>query len=143
VNQKFLGYRCSLCGEEYQPDEAVYVCTKDGGNLDIIYDFDVLKKNLTAESLLKTRQESLWRYLHLLPVKREPEFATPIRSVGWTPIYSPNKLKSDLGLPELWIKDESRNPTASFKDRASAVVVARAKEIGAEVVVTILKNCKT
>lgn len=136
MKYKFLGYRCSLCGEEYQPDEFVYVCPKDGGNLDIIYDFDVLSQVLTVESMLESRQESLWRYLQMLPVDFAPDFATPIQSVGWTPIYSPTKLQEDTGVANLWVKDESSNPTASFKDRASAVVVARAKEIGAEVVVT-------
>ena len=136
MKNKFLGYRCSLCGEEYQPDEVVYVCPVDGGNLDIIYDFDVLSRELTVESLLESRQESLWRYLQLLPVDLAPDFATPIQSVGWTPVYSPTRLQEDVGVANLWVKDESSNPTASFKDRASAVVVARAKEIGAEVVVT-------
>jgi threonine synthase len=136
VNHKFLGYRCSLCGEEYQPEEVVYVCPKDGGNLDIVYDFEAVKQRLTVASLENSRQESLWRYLPLLPVEEVPEAATPIKSVGWTPIYSPNKLKEDLSLSAFWVKDDSQNPTASFKDRASAVVVARAKEIGADVVVT-------
>jgi threonine synthase len=136
VKQKFLGYRCSLCSEEYHPDEVVYVCPKDGGNLDIVYDFADLGHDLSIESVLNSKEESLWRYLPLLPVNEEPDVATPIKAVGWTPIYSPAKLQQELGLSEFWIKDESPNPTASFKDRASAVVVVRAKEIGAEVVVT-------
>jgi threonine synthase len=135
VNQKFLGYQCSLCGEQYQPDIEDYVCPRDGGNLDILYDFAKLKRDVSVDSVL-SGEESLWRYLPLLPINAAPDFATPIKSVGWTPLYSPSKLKHTLGLSDLWIKDESRNPTASFKDRASAVVVARAKEIGAEVVVT-------
>ncbi len=61
---------------------------------------------------------------------------TTLRSAGWTPVFSPPQIKDELGLKQLWIKDESSNPTASFKDRASAVLVARAKEIGAEVIVT-------
>jgi threonine synthase len=61
---------------------------------------------------------------------------TPFRSAGWTPLFSPNQLKEKLGLPYLWLKDESRNPTASFKDRASSVVVARGRELGAEVITT-------
>lgn len=133
---KFIGYRCSLCGEEYQPDDVTYVCPDDGGNLDIVYDFDALRQELDINSILKDRVESIWRYLPFLPVEEIPGYATAIRSVGWTPIFAPTRLRKDLGLPGLWIKDDSRNPTASFKDRASAVVVARAKEIGAEVVVT-------
>ena len=136
MKHKFLGYRCSLCSSEYQPDEIVYVCPNDGGNLDIIYDYPALQQDLSLGSLFNSREESLWRYLALLPVHEEPDLATPIKSVGWTPIYSPEKLKQALGLTYFWVKDESRNPTASLKDRASAVVVVRAKEIGAEVVVT-------
>jgi threonine synthase len=61
---------------------------------------------------------------------------TPIRRAGWTPVYQLERLAQELGLDHLWLKDESRNPTASFKDRASAVVVARAREIAAETIVT-------
>ena len=136
MKHKFVGYKCSLCGEEYQPEAITYVCPRDGGNLDIVYDFDDLKQKLAVESLIKNVQQSLWRYLDLLPIDQIPAGATPLQSAGWTPIYSPTKLRVDLELPHLWVKDDSRNPTASFKDRASAVVVARAKEIGAEVVVT-------
>jgi threonine synthase len=136
VTGKFIGYRCSLCGEEYQPDDVTYVCPDDGGNLDIVYDFDALRRKLDINSILKDRNESIWRYLPLLPVEEIPGYTTAIQAVGWTPVFAPTRLREELGLPVLWIKDESRNPTASFKDRASAVVVARAKEIGAGVVVT-------
>jgi len=77
----------------------------------------------------------LWRYLNLLPVDDPGFFGTPLRRVGWTPVYKPTRLAEKLGLKDLWIKDESPNPTASFKDRASAIVVARAAEIGAEIIV--------
>lgn len=78
----------------------------------------------------------MWRYLPLLPVAEPDIGETPIKSVGWTPVYSPPRLKNELNLESFWIKDEGKNPTASFKDRASAIVVARAREVGAEVVVT-------
>ncbi len=79
---------------------------------------------------------NLWRYLPLLPVSDPGGNGTPLNAVGVTPVYAPSRLRNELGMPYLWVKDESRNPTASFKDRASAVVIARAREIGAEVVVT-------
>ena len=60
---------------------------------------------------------------------------TPLRMTGWTPTYVTTRLADQLGLRNLWIKDESRNPTGSFKDRASAIVVARARQIAAEVIV--------
>jgi threonine synthase len=134
--EKFLGYKCSLCEQEYDIDEVQYTCPRDGGNLDVILDYTRIRKNFQIEDLLASSEPSLWRYLPLLPVSDPGGAGTPIRAAGWTPVYSPPQLTASLGLNTLWVKDESRNPTASFKDRASAVVVARAREIGAEVVVT-------
>ncbi len=133
---EFLGYRCSLCDQEYGPDEVIYVCAKDGGNLDVVIDYASLKGTVLPGGLAKSRYASIWRYLPLLPVSDPGHSGTPLWSVGWTPMYSAASLAGKLGLQHLWIKDDGRNPTASFKDRASAVVVARAEAIGAEVVVT-------
>ena len=80
-------------------------------------------------------EASLWRYLNLLPVGDPGGIGTPLRRAGWTPVYKSSRLAKALGLQDLWIKDESPNPTASFKDRASAIVVARAGQIGAEITV--------
>ena len=132
---KFIGYQCSICGKEYEPGEVTYTCPEDNGNLDVILDYQELKKKTTAE-LINKNESSLWRYFPLLPVSDLIGEGTTIRSAGWTPAFSPPQLKKELGVNQLWIKDESSNPTASFKDRASAILVARAKEIGAEVIVT-------
>jgi threonine synthase len=133
---KFLGYKCSLCGQEYSPAEITYTCPKDGGNLDVLLDFSTIRKNYQPEDILTSAEPSLWRYLPLLPVLDPSGIGTPLRAAGWTPVYSPEALAKSLGMKYLWVKDESRNPTASFKDRASAVVVGRAREIKAEIVVT-------
>jgi threonine synthase len=133
---KFLGYKCSLCGQEYAPDEIVYLCPKDAGVLDVTLDFAAIKESSRPGNVQDSSDFSMWRYLPLLPVG-DPGFqGTPLRSVGWTHIFAPKKLAQQLNLRNLWIKDESSNPTASFKDRGSAVVVARAKEIKASVIVT-------
>jgi threonine synthase len=134
--QNVLGYRCSLCNQDYDIDDVQYTCPKDGGNLDVILDVDFIRKKHTPASITDGRESSLWRYLPLLPVSDPGGLGTALRAAGWTPIYSPPGLSKILNLPNLWVKDESRNPTASFKDRASAVVVGRAREIGAGVVVT-------
>jgi threonine synthase len=134
--EKFLGYKCSLCGQEYGPEEITYTCPKDGGNLDVILDFVTIRKNYRPEDILTSAEPSLWRYLPLLPVSDPGGIGTPLRAAGWTPLYSTDVLAKSLGLEYLWVKDESRNPTASFKDRASAVVVGRAREIEAEIIVT-------
>jgi threonine synthase len=132
----FIGYQCSLCKESYGPSEVEYTCPKDGGNLDVVLDYPAIRSNFTPEDVISSTESSLWRYLPLLPVNEPGGNGTPLRAAGWTPVYSPPALARKLGLDYLWVKDESRNPTASFKDRASAVVVARARELGAEVVVT-------
>jgi threonine synthase len=133
---KFLGYACSICGTEYACTQELYTCPKDGGNLDIVLDISSIKRKYEASDITSREENYLWRYLPLLPVS-DPGFeGTPFRMTGGTPVYSPNQLKRELNLKNLWIKDEGKNPTASFKDRASAVVIARAKEIGSNVVVT-------
>ena len=134
--EKFLGYKCSLCGQEFAPTEVQYTCPNDGGNLDVILDYLAIRQNFLVEDLISSNEQSLWRYLPLLPVSDPGGNGTPLRAAGWTPVYAPQQLADRLGIQSLWVKDESRNPTASFKDRASAVVVARTREIGAEVVVT-------
>jgi threonine synthase len=132
----FIGYRCSLCGTEYSPNEITYTCPKDSGNLDVILDYPQIIQNFELQNIFESRQSSLWRYLPLLPVEDPGGNETPLRSAGWTPVYNVDPLTDKLEIRNLWIKDESRNPTASFKDRASAIVIARAREIGAKVVVT-------
>lgn len=135
MKNQWIGLRCTLCAAEYGPQEVTYVCPRDGGNLDVVLDYANLRKEFSPLTVA-SNEPSLWRYLPLLPVSDPGCTATPLRAAGWTPLYSPPVLAQRLGLRHLWIKDEGRNPTASFKDRASAVVVARAKEIDAKVVVT-------
>lgn len=130
---KFLGYRCSQCGREYEPEDVTYLCPKDAGVLDVVLDYQAIKQ---SSQVTKSQDFSIWRYLPWMPIGDPGLEGSPLRAVGWTPLYSPKKLARTLNLRQLWIKDESRNPTASFKDRASAVVVARAREIEARVVVT-------
>lgn len=134
--EKFIGYICSICGQSYATNEITYTCLKDGGNLDVVLDYDAIRKKYQPEDITSRSNPSIWRYLPLLPVSAPEGEATPLHQVGGTPIYDLPRLAEKLGLKHLWLKDESRNPTASLKDRASAVVVTRAKEIGAEVVVT-------
>ena len=132
----FIGYQCSLCGQEYTPDQVQYTCPADGGNLDVVLDYTNIKRYCSPDQFARSQEGSLWRYLPLLPVADPGGLGTPLHAAGWTPVFAPPRLSAELGLKHLWIKDESRNPTASFKDRASAVVVARARQIKAEVVVT-------
>lgn len=118
------------------PASIIYSCPQCGGNLDVVLDYERIRQKYQPEDITSRNDYSLWRYLPLLPISDPGGDGTPLRYAGWTPLYSPPALKNKLGLQDLWIKDEGRNPTASFKDRASSVVVGRAREIHAEVVVT-------
>ena len=133
---KFVGYVCSLCRTEYAPGEVTYTCPKDGGNLDVVLDYDSIKNKYQPEDILSRADSSLWRYLPLLPVSEPEGDSTPLHAAGGTPVFRLTRLAEKLGLQNLWLKDESKNPTASFKDRASAIVVARAQELRSEIIVT-------
>jgi len=129
-------YQCCLCGAIYPPQDVLYTCTVDGENLDIVLNINHLRKEVSPEEIFKSSEASLWRYLPLLPVSEPGGFGTPLHSVGWTPWYHSSRLAEEFGLHNVFVKDEGRNPTASLKDRASAVVVARAKQIDAQTIVT-------
>ena len=118
---------CLKCGKVMGLDEARYTCPDCGpdGILDVGYDYGRAAKMLSRESLSASRDDSLWRYLPLLPVE-SAEFRSPLRT-GWTPLYDVSGL---LGIDRVFIKDDSRNPTASLKDRATAVGMARAVSEG-------------
>ena len=123
--------RCVRCGRTYPavPDLTTCEC---GGILDIVYDYDYIKTTFTKETLAARQDHTMWRYRELLPV--EPDTPnTPLR-VGWSPLYEEPRLAETLGLKRLWVKDDGQNPTASLKDRASAMAVAKAREAGAKVI---------
>jgi threonine synthase len=128
--------KCLLCGADYPPEEVPYVCPLHGdeGILDVQYDYSRIAELLKREDLARSRDDSLWRYKHLLPVSGDAP-VPPLR-VGWTPLYPARRLAESLGLKHLWVKDETRQPTASLKDRASVVAVVKAAEIGARVITT-------
>jgi len=127
--KQVLGYRCTLCGSEFPYTERM-TCPHCGekGILDIVFDYKYIKKELSRESLAKDRDNSMWRYSPLLPLQKR-DFSDFLRA-GWSPLYRSRKLGAALGLKELYIKDDGINPTASLKDRASAVAVAKAVELG-------------
>lgn len=114
---------CAKCAREMAAGKSGLTCPDCGieGILDVRYDYDTMASALSLDDLERSREFSLWRYLPLLPVgdaERLPSLRT-----GWTPLYHAEGL---LGLDRLYIKDESGNPTASLKDRATAVAMARA-----------------
>lgn len=137
---------CTICGERYSPetpgetrsgDQVRYVCPKHGdeGILDTIYYYNKIAAKTGPRLISESRDMSIWRYRDLLPLESDPASVPPLQ-VGWTPLYHMSTLGAELGLSNLFVKDDGRNPTASFKDRASAIVVAKARELGAEIITT-------
>lgn len=128
--------KCLICGKEYAPDEVEYVCPDHGneGILDVVYDYDLIGQRISPESLAANQDYTIWRYKPLLPI--EADAAVPPLSIGWTPLYDAPRLAAGLGLKHVWVKDDGRNPTASFKDRASAIAVVKAQEKNAEIITT-------
>jgi threonine synthase len=119
------GLRCRACGrpEEIGPN---FVCTACFGPLEVVYDYDVARSQLTREAVA-ARPAGIWRYLELLPVDAPPARGL---AVGSTALVPADRLAADLGIDLLWLKDDTRNPTLSFKDRVVAVAVARAVDFG-------------
>lgn len=129
-----LHLKCLICGQEYSAQDIAYICPKHGheGIVDVQYDYERLGRKFSQGDLLHSTNYTIWRYKPLLPV--EPEAKVPPLTVGWTPLYPAPRLAAQLGLKHLWVKDDSRLPTASFKDRASAVAVVKAQERGAAMI---------
>lgn len=123
--------KCLICGREYRADEVEYVCPEHGddGILDVQYDYDLIGARMSPDSLAQDRNYTIWRYKPLLPI--EPDSPVPPLTVGWTPLYRADRLAAGLGLKHVWVKDDGRNPSASFKDRASSIAVVKAQEKGA------------
>lgn len=123
--------KCVKCGRVYEavPDLTNCAC---GGILDIVYDYDYIRTVLTKETLAGRRENTMWRYRELLPVEEDTP-APPLR-VGGSPLYEAEALARELGVGRLYVKDDGVNPTASLKDRASAMAVAKAREAGASVI---------
>jgi len=126
--------KCSRCGSNYHLDDGKCLCDhKDLGRLDIYYDYKVISKVLSKEELAK-RTPGLLRYSELLPLK-DPLHAISLGE-GNTPLLRAGRLAKKLGLKRLYLKDETGNPTGSFKDRSMAIGVSRALELGAKIVAT-------
>jgi threonine synthase len=120
-----LGLRCRACGrpEEIGPS---YVCAACFGPLEVVYDPAVARRTLTREAIA-ARRPGIWRYLELLPVSAAPARGL---AVGSTALIHADRLGAAIGVDDLWLKDDTRNPTLSFKDRVVAVAAARAVEFG-------------
>jgi len=122
------GLRCRECGRTY-PVEALHVCDFCFGPLEVTYDYERLAGQLTRERIA-AGPRTIWRYADLLPVAD----AAPVDlGAGFTPLVRADRLAAELGLGEVWIKDDTANPTGSFKDRVVSVALTKARELGFKV----------
>lgn len=120
------GLKCREC-HRYYPKEAIYVCEFCFGSLEVDYDYDRIRGALSREKIEKG-PKSIWRYRELLPIDGDP---TVGYHAGFTPLFRAENLGRELGMKELYVKDDSvSHPTLSFKDRVVAVALTRAKELG-------------
>ena len=124
------GLKCRECGREYAVDP-IYVCEFCFGPLEAAYDYKSIKKVLTRK-VIEKRERSLWRYKELLPIDGEPQVGL---NSGFTPLVRAENLAKELGVRELYVKDDTVvHPTLSFKDRVVAVALTKAKEFGFDTV---------
>ena len=123
-----LGLRCRECGRDF-PAEALHVCDFCFGPLEVAYDYDEIAKVISRASI-EAGPRSMWRYHDLLPISE----SSPVDlGAGYTPLVRAERLGAELGLKELWIKDDTANPTGSFKDRVVSVALTKARQLGFKV----------
>jgi len=118
---------CANCGQRHDPDQVHNLCTACQRPLWVRYDLAALKRAFTKQSLLG-RPPTLWRYLEMLPVRDQAGIVSLAETV--TPILDTKRLATEFGLKRLFVKDESRLPTGSFKSRGMAMALSKAKEFG-------------
>ncbi len=124
------GLKCRECDRPY-PKEALYVCEWCFGPLEVAYDYDRLKREV-PRSKIERGPKSLWRYRDFLPIEGEPVSGL---SSGFTPLLRAESLGRELGVRELYVKDDSVcHPTLSFKDRVVCVALTKAREFGFDTV---------
>ena len=139
-----IGLKCLVCGAEYGADQQLYVCPRHGdeGILDVQYDYALVGRRISPRSLRAGGPRSIWRYTPLLPVdprvleglRGQGPPAHPLFSVGWTPLYRSPRLAERVGVAEVYVKNDGLMPSASLKDRASAIALLKALELERDVV---------
>ena len=123
--------QCKKCGQRYLTDKSMYLCPKCEGPLDIIYDYDRIATKLNR-STLEARPMGVWKYPELLPLTTDTKVNL---GEGGTGLVKCEKLGKALGLENLYVKNETMNPTGSFKDRGMAITISKAVEFGAKTIV--------
>jgi threonine synthase len=122
--------RCVRCDALHALVQGLYVCPSCAGNLQVEYDYEAIGREWDRGALAQNPDRSIWRYSPLYPVGSR--IAAP--PIGWTPLFEAPRLARAAGVARLLLKDDGRNPSASFKDRASAIALVRARETGESLV---------
>src|SRR5918911_440316 len=125
-----LGLRCRECGTESEP-QPTHVCEMCFGPLDVVYDYAAIRARVSRERIAQG-PPSMWRYRDLLPVPDEAAVVT--LGEGFTPLVHAERLRPQLGLRNLYLKNDTMNPTNSFKDRVVAVAISWARAQGYETI---------
>lgn len=131
--ERIVGYRCVRCGAEYPAEPFCHTCAACGHNLDVVYDYAWIGRHWSKEELARDPDLSLWRYLPLLPVPEAPD--NPSIRVGGTPLVTLPRIAGRFDLSGFFIKDDTRNPSGSLKDRATEIGLRHAAQLGMEVIV--------
>ena len=126
---RIVGLHCRACQAPY-PTGPAYVCVRCFGPLEVTYDEAVIEATV-SRSAIEGRPAGIWRYIELLPIETPPARSLP---VGSTPLQRADRLGGSIGVPDLWLKNDSLNPTLSFKDRVVALAIARALDFGFDTV---------
>lgn len=136
MNPHLLDFACTQCSERVTVEQALYTCPRCGGNLDARYDYAAIARDIDPAAIVANPDRSIWRYAPLLPLpypippQGAPDVADlrshPLTTFGASPLYRAARLERALNIRAVWLKDDSRLPSSSFKDRASAMVIARA-----------------
>ncbi len=144
MNPHLTGFACTQCSETLTVEQAVYTCPRCGGNLDARYDYAGIARDIDPTALIANPDRSVWRYAPLLPLpcpappQDTPEAADlrshPLTTFGASPLYRATRIEHALDIRAVWLKDDSRLPSSSFKDRASAMVIARALRAGVQTI---------
>ena len=122
------GLSCRECGRPY-PTEALHVCEYCFGPLEVVYDYPAIAAAVSRERIA-AGPTSIWRYADLLPAHATDPVSL---GAGFTPLVRADRLAAELGLGELWVKNDTLNPTGSFKDRVVSVALTKARELGFKV----------
>ncbi|MFH1681284.1 MAG: pyridoxal-phosphate dependent enzyme, partial [Candidatus Eisenbacteria bacterium] len=126
------GFACVSCGRGEPPETERLTCASCGGNLDVLYDYERIAAETDPLRIGGSRDPSIWRYRLLLPLHESS--GPPPLLVGGKPLLHARRLGEALGMTRLFLHDDTGNPTASFKDRASLVAALRGREIGVDTV---------